>query len=101
MDDTSKVWRSQLDWEEERHAYQTKRLPKIKDKMARKYSEFEELCLAKDSYQCMESYDTLMHTIQWAHKKFHEAWERCEWIIQDSGEKIADLEQRLLSTASS
>lgn len=101
MDETSTVWQSQLGWEKERHEEQTKRLPKAKDKMMRKYSDFEELCSEGYSHQGTESWDMLMGTIPWDFKMLQEAKESCETNIQDSERKIADLEQKLRSASSS
>ena len=47
----------------------------------------------------MEYHDMFMHMIPWDFSLLDEAKKRREMIMQDSEEKIADLEQKLRSMA--
>ena len=105
MDETSKVWQTQLEWEKERHAYLAGRLPKIKDKLTRRNSEFELLCAAAGLspmtyyHQHMASSDVQLYQGDYAKLLADEEW--CMEYMRDSETKITDLEQKLRLMASS
>lgn len=98
----SKVWQAQLGWEKERHAYQTGRRTRIKDKITHRQSEFALLSSAVGSpatYYVQNFTSSEVQMFQEDHTRLYAARGWNEEYIMDSEKKITDLEQKLRSAA--